>query len=169
FPGIPIDGRNIREITKDTASIHAFLARAGLRTGEIDFLAGSPPCCEFSTAGKGISDQNELRRYSDTKQRGMATLTLDFFDFARIALPKVVVGENVPALASPKHSPLFECALDSLSCSDGTRLYYVNWAVLSSSDFGVPQRRRRLFFVGVRRDIAEAVGIVSDADVAMAF
>jgi site-specific DNA-cytosine methylase len=171
FPGTPIDARDIREIIAGSSEIEAFLARVGLRPGELDILNGSPPCCEFSNAGRGVSDQYQLRKYSDTRQRGMATLIFDFFELARGALPKVVIGENVPALAWPKHATLFEGALDTLrySSSSRARLYYVSSAVLSSSDFGVPQKRRRLFFIGVRTDVAEAVGITGDADVLALF
>jgi DNA-cytosine methyltransferase len=172
FPDTPIDTRDIREVIADGASIKTFLARAGLKPGELDILNGSPPCCEFSTAGRGISDQQELRRYSDTKQRGMATLILDFFKLARHARPKIVVGENVPALAWSKNRAFFEGALDTLRYADPShtgRLYYVNSAVLSASGFGVPQDRRRLFFIGVRADAARAVGIDDDDDVLALF
>ena len=168
FSDTPVDTRDIREITTSGASMDAFLARAGLKPGELDILNGSPPCCEFSTAGRGISDQNELRRYSDTKQKGMATLIFDFFKLARHARPKIVVGENVPALAWSKNRAFFEGALDTLRYADPShtrRLYYVNAAVLSASGFGVPQDRRRLFFIGVRADVARAVGIDDDDDV----
>jgi DNA-cytosine methyltransferase len=172
FPNTPIDTRDIREVTADAASIRAFLAQAGLKPGELDVLNGSPPCCEFSTAGRGISDQNELRPYSDMKQKGMATLIFDFFKLARHARPKIVIGENVPALAWSKNRPLFERALDTLRYADAAhtrRLYYVNSAVLSASGFGVPQDRRRLFFIGVRADVADAVGIDDDANVLALF
>jgi DNA-cytosine methyltransferase len=171
FPDTPIDTRDIREVIADAASIRAFLARGGLRPGELDVLNGSPPCCEFSTAGRGISDQQEWRTYSDTKQRGMATLILEFFKLARHARPKIVVGENVPTLAS-KYSTFFQGALDTLRFADPShtdRLYYVNSNVLSASGFGVPQDRRRLFFIGVRADVARAVGIDNDADVLALF
>jgi DNA-cytosine methyltransferase len=172
FPDTPVEGRDIREVISDAASIRAFLARAGLKPGELDVLNGSPPCCEFSTAGRGISDQNELRPYSDTKQKGMATLILDFFKLARHARPRVVIGENVPALTWSKNRAFFEGALETLRYVDAAhsrRLYYVNWAVLSASGFGVPQDRRRLFFIGVRADVARAVGIDDDADVLALF
>jgi site-specific DNA-cytosine methylase len=172
FPSAPIDGRDIREITADAASISAFLAQACLRPGELDVLNGSPPCCEFSNAGRGPADPNELRRYSDTKQKSMATLILDFFKLARHARPKVVIGENVPALAGPRHAAFFQAALDTLRYADAghsRRLYFANSAVLSSDGFGVPQRRRRLFFVGVHADVAEAVGIAGDAHVLALF
>jgi DNA (cytosine-5)-methyltransferase 1 len=171
FPGTMVDTRDIREVMADATSIDAFLARAGLRPGEFDILNGSPPCCEFSTAGRGPSDQNELRSYSDTRQRAMATLILDFFKLAWHARPRVVIGENVPALAS-RYGTFFQGALDTLRFADEShshRLYYVNSAVLSASGFGVPQERRRLFFIAVRRDVAEAVGIRHDCDVLALF
>jgi site-specific DNA-cytosine methylase len=172
FPDTPIDGRDIREVTADVESINAFLARADLRPGELDILNGSPPCAEFSMAGRGISDPDEMRAYSDTMQRGIATLILDFFRLARHARPRVVIGENVPALGGSRHGAFFQGALDTLRYADAGhahRLYFANSTVLSSDGFGVPQRRRRLFFVGVRADVAGAVGIASDAAVLALF
>jgi DNA (cytosine-5)-methyltransferase 1 len=171
FPETPLDTRDIREVTADVASIEAFLARAGLRPGELDILNGSPPCCEFSNAGRGPSDQDELRPYSDTKQRGMATLILDFFKLAWYVRPRVVIGENVPSLAS-RYGAFFQGALDTLRFADEShsrRLYFADSAVLSASGFGVPQARPRLFFIGVRPDVAEAVGITQDRDVLALF
>jgi DNA-cytosine methyltransferase len=169
FPNTMVDTRDIREVTAD---VDAFLAQAGLIAGVFDILNGSPPCCEFSTAGRGLSDPNELRPYSDTRQRDMATLILDFFKLARQARPKVVIGENVPNLAGTRHGAFFQGALDTLRFGDPShtrRLYYVNWRVLSASGFGVPQKRDRLFFIGVRKDVAGAVGIASDDDVLTLF
>src|SRR5262245_12413053 len=102
----------------------------------------------------------------------MATLILDFFKLARHARPKIVIGENVPALAWSKNRAFFEGALNTLRFADASntgRLYFVNWAVLSASGFGVPQDRRRLFFIGVRADVARAVGIDDDDDVLALF
>jgi DNA (cytosine-5)-methyltransferase 1 len=98
------------------------------------------------------------------------SLIFDFFKLATVALPKVVIGENVPPLAS-MYGDLFERAMDTLrfSTNPRTRRYFANSAVLSASDFGVPQHRRRLFFIAVRVDVAEAVGIESDADVSDLF
>jgi DNA-cytosine methyltransferase len=172
FPDTPVDTRDIREVTADRAAIDAFLANADLRPGELDVLNGSPPCCEFSTAGRGPADPNETRLYSDTKQKSMATLILELFKLARHARPSVVVGENVPALAGPKHGAFFREALDLLRYADAAhtrRIYFVNWAVLSTSGFGVPQKRDRLFFIGVRNDVARAVDIARDEDVLSLF
>jgi site-specific DNA-cytosine methylase len=102
----------------------------------------------------------------------MATLIFDFFKLARHARPRIVIGENVPALAWSKNKALFERALNTLRFADAShtrRLYYMNSAVLSASGFGVPQDRRRLFFIGVRADVARAVGIDDDAGVLALF
>jgi DNA (cytosine-5)-methyltransferase 1 len=172
LPETLIDGRNIREINVDAATVEDLLARAGLRPGEFDILNGSPPCAEFSTAGRGLSNPGELRPYSDTYQRDMSTLILDFIRLAWHARPRVVVGENVPALAWSKNRAFFEGALDTLRFADpdhSHRLYFVNHTVLAASGFGVPQTRRRLFFVGIRADVARTVGIDDDDHVLALF
>jgi DNA-cytosine methyltransferase len=170
FPGVPIDPRDIREVAADADEVVRFLARAELRPGELDILDGSPPCRDFSTAGKGIREQHLMRKYSDVQQRGTATLIFDFFRLAAVAMPKVVIVENIPALRS-RYGDLFDRALDALRFASGphARTYFAESAVLTASDFGVPQKRRRLFVIGVRRDVAEAVGITSDADVSALF
>lgn len=170
FPNALIDERDIREIVANRVSVEAFLGRADLAVGELDILNGSPPCCEFSTARRPSSDQSRLRSYSDVEQRNMDTLMFDYFELAKHAKAKVVVAENIPALAE-RHDQLFEAALDYLRFESNprSRLYYVNWVVLSAADFGVAQERRRLFVVGIRKDVAEAVGINSDGDVSTVF
>ena len=97
FPNCIIDCRDIRAVVSD---VEAFLAQADLKPGDLDILDGSPPCSEFSIAGKGISDQNRLRSYSDVKQRNIASLPFDFVELAIKARPKIVVCENVPAFAT---------------------------------------------------------------------
>ena len=141
------------------------LSKIALNVSELDVLDGSPPCSEFSIAGKGISDQNALKAYSDVKQANIATLPFDFVELAVLARPKVVVMENVPALASSRAKDVLDRALGALRFPDGKHLdraYYAAWSVLSASDFGVAQKRRRLFIIGIRRDVATTVGIASD-------
>ena len=134
----------------------------GLKPGELDVLDGSPPCCEFSTAGRGIGDQDVLRHYSDVKQSNIASLPFDLVDLVIRAKPKVFICENVPAFAS-RGAEVFQRVLRALRFpADGSRAYYADWAVLSASDFGVPQKRQRLFIIGVRKDVGDVVGIDSD-------
>lgn len=167
FPDCIVDGRDIRAVISD---VEAFLAQAGLKPGDLDILDGSPPCSEFSVAGKGISDQNLLRSYSDVKQKNIASLPFEFVDLAIQARPKVVACENVPAFAT-RGKEVFFRALNALKYPDGgaDRAYFVNWTVLSANDFGVAQKRRRLFIIGIRRDVGEALGINSDEAVLSLF
>ena len=171
FPDVAVDQRDIRTISASDASVAGFLGQVGLAPGELDILDGSPPCSEFSTAGRGIGDQDVLRHYSDVRQNNIASLPFDWADFVRRAKPKVFICENVPAFASGRSEEVFRRFLRVLRfpANASGRGYYVSSAVLSASDFGVPQKRRRLFIVGVRKDVAEAVDIESDEAVTAVF
>jgi DNA-cytosine methyltransferase len=170
FPDCPVDQRDIREISGTDKTVVDFLGRAGLTPGDLDVLDGSPPCCEFSTAGRGIGDQDILRAYSDVRQSNIASLVFDLIDLVIRAQPKVFICENVPAFAS-RGAEVFTRALRALRfpADQSGRAYYAHWAVLSANDYGVPQKRKRLFIIGVRRDVAEAVGINSDEAVRSVF
>lgn len=164
FPDVVVDQRDIRAISASDETVAAFLNQVGLAPGELDILDGSPPCCEFSTAGRGIGDQDVLRPYSDVKQGNIASLPFDWAELAQRARPKVFICENVPAFASGRGEEVFQRFVRRLRFPAGSsdRTYYAASSVLSASDYGVPQKRLRLFIVGVRRDVAEAVGITSD-------
>ncbi len=167
FSGHHIDPRDIRLIVNGGA--HAFLSGLGLKPRELDILKGAPPCSAWSTAGRGPSDQDELKRYSDTHQRGVATLPFDFADLAKMIAPKVIIMENVPALAG-RYGEVLDRILHAVRFNaDRSRAYYVRWCVLSADEFGVPQRRQRLFIVGVHVDVAEALGFGSDKSIGAVF
>ena len=104
---------------------------------DFDLLCGGFPCQAFSLAG---------RRQGFGDPRG----TL-FFELARLAEarhPRYLLFENVPGLLSHDGGRTFAAILDSLD-----RLGYgVEWQVLNSKDFGVPQSRRRVYIVGYLDD-----------------
>jgi DNA (cytosine-5)-methyltransferase 1 len=83
FPATVVDSRDIRDIAATPGAVESFLAQAGLRPGELDVLDGSTPCTPFSNAGPGVSEQMDT-----------ATLIFHFVAMAKIALPKVVIGER---------------------------------------------------------------------------
>jgi DNA-cytosine methyltransferase len=170
FPSCIIDRRDIREISGSDASVTSFLATVGLKPGELDVLDGSPPCCEYSTAGRGIGDQEVFRHYSDVKQSNIASLPFDLADLLHKAKAKVFICENVPAFAT-RGAEVFQRFMRALrfSASGTNRVYFAQSAVLTASDFGVPQKRQRLFIIGVRKDIAEVIGIRADDAVAGIF
>ena len=179
FPETLVDTRDIRKINgfkRNGRHVgpQEFVGQVGLGVKELDILDGSPPCSQFSVAGRGLTERYVEKAYSDKKQRGVGTLFYDFFYIAKRVLPKVVVAENVPNLASKKNRRLFDEFLEALrykrlAGKENLRAYYANWHILSSQDFGVPQDRRRLFVIGIRKDVAEKIGIRSDEDVLQVF
>lgn len=162
FPRTQVDQRDLRAILAPKEA-ERFLAEAGLEIGQLDVLDGSPPCSEFSVIGGGMRDGDELRSYSDVRQRNISSLPFDFGRFLAHAKPKTFVMENVPGLTYAPSRPLFERLLRALrTLDDESRQYCVAWRILNAADFGVPQARRRLFVLGVRQDAAESVGIADD-------
>ena len=99
---------------------------------DFDLLCGGFPCQAFSTAGKRLG-------FEDSR----GTL---FFEIARLATarrPSYLLLENVPGLLSHDKGRTFTAILSTLSDLG----YGIEWLVLNSNDFGVPQSRRRVYIV----------------------
>jgi len=124
---------------------------------EVDFMFGGSPCQSFSTAGK---------RQAFEDPRGQAMLK--FAELVRAVRPKVFLLENVRGLlsASLKHRPINQRGdgYPPLEPEEmpGSALAYllrqfkgynVTYELLNAADYGVPQTRERVFFVGVRKDL----------------
>lgn len=142
--------------TKDIRSLapSELLDAVGCGVGELDLFDGSPPCASFSTAGKRDKGWGKVKAYSDSAQR-----TDDLFlEYARIlkgVQPKVFVAENVKGLVMGTARGYFKEILQALKdCG-----YVVRCQVLSSMWLGVPQKRERTIFVGVRKDLCDAFGV----------
>lgn len=100
---------------------------------EFDLLCAGFPCQPFSVAGK--------RKGFDDKRGTM------FFEIARVVRerrPAYLLLENVPGLLSHDQGRTFTAILSTLSELG----YHVEWQVLDSKDFGVPQSRKRVYIVG---------------------
>lgn len=98
-----------------------------------ELLCGGFPCQSFSIAGRRGG-------FGDTR----GTLFFELARLARARHPQYLLFENVPGLLSHDGGQTFATILDALD-----RLGYgVEWQVLDSKDFGVPQARRRLYIVG---------------------
>lgn len=106
-----------------------------LRKGELDMLAGCPPCQGFST----LVTKNGRRRVDDPRNK----LIYDFLRFVEGLAPKTVMMENVPDLAKTMRFKRFCKRLRDLG-------YRVEHRVLNVADYGVPQRRRRLVVLAGR-------------------
>lgn len=103
---------------------------------EVDVIIGGPPCQGFSVAGKRIIDDERNKLYES------------FVNFVRVFKPRAFVMENVPTILSMGGGMIKEAILN-----DFTSLgYRVSVEVLTASDYGVPQNRRRAVFVGIYGD-----------------
>jgi DNA (cytosine-5)-methyltransferase 1 len=141
-----------------------FLEKINLKPGELDLLDGSPPCSAFSMAGsvshgKGNTHADAFgkkKKYSDIE--GVENVEDLFFEFLRVAeevKPKVIIGENVEGLTMGEAKEYFHRIQNTFEQIG----YLVVANVLNSSYYGVPQARKRTFFIAVREDVAEKVGI----------
>ncbi|CAN5736169.1 DNA (cytosine-5-)-methyltransferase [soil metagenome] len=134
--------------------------------GDIDLLAGGPPCQPFSLGGEHRGDQDS---------RNMFPAALDY---VRELRPRLVVFENVPGLTRPSLAPYFDYVEDQLRRptiapktgetwrEHAARLaarrtgqlhtrYHVTRQIIDSANLGVPQSRRRVFLMGVRADLMD--------------
>lgn len=139
FPSIHLWEMDIREL-----SVARVLRELGLRPGELDLLAGCPPCQGFST----LRSLNGHQAVRDDRNE----LVLEFERFIRGLRPRAVMLENVPGLAADDRLTRLKGALEAMA-------YRVTCKVLDASKFGVPQRRRRMILVAGRR---RTIGLASE-------
>lgn len=119
---------------KDVDGDH-LLRDAGLRPGQLDCLIGGPPCQSFSY-------NNHQRSATGLRSR----LFRDYLRIVRALRPKYIVMENVPGILTIGDGKVVKAIKRSLR-----RLgYRCEVKTLFAEDFGVPQERRRVFFVGTR-------------------
>jgi DNA (cytosine-5)-methyltransferase 1 len=132
-----------------TLDPQAVLKMLNLEPGSLDVLDGSPPCCGFSASGKKEKGWNQTSKYSDTKQSNVETLFFEYIRFVDAIKPKVFIAENVKGLSFNPSKGYFNIFLRALKSAG----YHVEVRIINSAYLGVPQRRERLIFVGIRNDI----------------
>lgn len=101
---------------------------------KVDLIIGGPPCQGFSIAGKRIIDDERNKLYKS------------FVDFVKFYKPSVFLMENVPNIVSMGQGIVKETIIKDFE----TLGYKVVCKVLLASEFGVPQNRRRAFFIGTK-------------------
>jgi len=101
----------------------------------IDLVAGGPPCQPFSVSGKQLGS-------NDTRD-----MIPEFIRAVKEAKPKAFLMENVAGLTTQKFMPYLEAQLEELS----KLKYNIKWVVLNAADYGVPQKRLRLFIIGTAK------------------
>lgn len=129
-PRVRLYGGDIREL--DPIKM---LEKAGMRPGDLDLLAGCPPCQGFSR----LRTKNKADSVFDPRN----DLIGDFLRFVAIMLPRCIMLENVPSLAKDDGFARTCRALEELGYSHVTQ-------VLDAADYGVPQRRKRLILLASR-------------------
>lgn len=116
--------RDIRDLAVSEAA-----NRLSLRAGELDLLAGCPPCQGFSS----MRTLNGKRNLNDPRNE----LVFEFLRFIKELEPKAIMMENVPGLAANYRLTVF--------CEEIKKLGYSYVCdVLNAANFGVPQRRYRM-------------------------
>lgn len=119
---------------------------------ELDILDGSPPCSSFSTAGNRDEDWGEEKQFREGQaMQVLDTLFFDFIDLAKKLQPKVVIAENVKGLLVGEAKQYVRQIYREFDLAG----YYVQHWLLNAADMGVPQRRERVFFIAMRKDLAE--------------
>lgn len=121
----PLDKRDIRKISSEEIP-------------DCDGIIGGPPCQSWSEAGalRGIEDA-----------RGKL-----FYDFIRILhdkQPKFFVAENVSGMLADIHRDAVQNIIKHFEEAG----YFVNLQMLNAADFDVPQDRKRVFYIGFRKDL----------------
>ena len=104
---------------------------------DFDLLCAGFPCQSFSIAGK-------RRGFSDTR----GTMFFEVLRILQDKRPGYFILENVKGLLSHDNGETFKTILKNLT---DLGVYNIEWSVLNSRNFGVPQNRERIFIVGYPR------------------
>jgi len=110
---------------------------SGKDIGTADVLDGSPPCQGFSAVGKSV--------VSDERNN----LVMDYIRLVEEINPKVFVMENVSGMLKGSMKGLFNKYLKEMRKLD----YIVKVKLMNAMYYQVPQSRKRVIFVGIRKDI----------------
>lgn len=128
--GIPMD------VTKFNDELLPYI----VKINKIDGIIGGPPCQGFSTAR--LSNATEkIGKINESRNH----LYLEFFKTVDIVRPKFFLIENVRGLVSANKGAFVKDITDRF----GDIGYNVSYKILNASDFGVPQNRLRVFFIGL--------------------
>jgi DNA (cytosine-5)-methyltransferase 1 len=105
---------------------------------DVDIIFGGPPCQDYSTAGNREGAEGVRGR-----------LVFRYLDIIEEKRPKAFVFENVKGLITGKHRETFDALLTKFSNIG----YEVSWKLINAWDYGVAQKRHRVFIVGIRKDV----------------
>lgn len=127
-----LNHKNSKSLNADLSTIRPDEVEPLLDGHNVDVIIGGPPCQGFSIAGKRIVDDIRNKLYKN------------FVHFVEYYQPRAFVMENVPNILSIGEGAVRESILKDFKDLG----YTVEYKVLTASDYGVPQNRRRAIFVG---------------------
>lgn len=105
---------------------------------DTDVIAGGPPCQDFSVAGSGAGEDGDKGK-----------LVWTYLNIIKGKQPKAFMFENVKGLIQKKHKHTFDALLEQFDAAG----FNVSWKLISAWDYGVAQKRERVFIVGIRKDL----------------
>jgi DNA (cytosine-5)-methyltransferase 1 len=120
----------------------------GYNKEDIQVVTGGPPCPTFSLVGRSKINSFDDRDNTEDKRHQLYQDYLRFVDYYE---PKVLVMENVKGMMSAENEE-GNAVVEVIQSEMEELGYTVDFQVLNSADFGVPQKRERLFFIGNNMD-----------------
>ena len=154
FPEVPRENIVCADASKNNI-VKKFQRQTMLKPGDVDVIIGGPPCQGFSNVGRvkiaslvkngQRKGRSKNARFIDDKRNH---LYKSFIKFVEIFKPKAVVMENVVGMVSYKDSTVIEQIQE-----DFKRVGYgnVEYKILNAVEYGVPQSRKRVFFIATRK------------------
>jgi len=134
--------------------VKKFQKQTSLKSGDVDVIIGGPPCQGFSTMGrikiaslvkngqrKGRSSD---ARFIDDKRNHLYKVFIKFVDSFK---PQAIVMENVLGMVSYREGSVIKQIMEDFT---GIGYPNVEYRVLNAADYGVPQTRKRVFFIATR-------------------
>lgn len=116
---------------------------------DLDLLDGSPPCSSFSMAGNRDKDWGKKKQFREGQAfQRLDDLVFEYIETIRILQPKVALLENVKGLITGNakaYAKNMKIAFEAAG-------YRVQVFLLNAASMGVPQKRERVFFIGLRKD-----------------
>ena len=127
-------------ITMDVTKFNDEFLLKILKKHKIEGIIGGPPCQGFSTAR--LSNATEkIGKINESRNQ----LYLEFFRTVDIVRPRFFLIENVKGLVSANKGAFVKDIIHRF----GSIGYNVSYKILNASDYGVPQNRQRVFFIGL--------------------
>lgn len=109
-----------------------------LKSHKVTGIIGGPPCQGFSTVGKREIDDPRNKMY------------LEFYKAVKMANPDFFVIENVRGMLTLNKGAFVKDLLHRFGKEDGGLGYEINYKLINAADYGVPQNRYRVFYVGIK-------------------